>query len=157
MRRAGLHPAAAVNHGRRIAGALHRAPLSWRPKRLMGLWIPPPRPKNAPSAASGSPRGRRSFARTASTCRRRRENEFCRQPDIGFARKPRPSATEYGKRKKTAEELAAMIHHDLSQIEGCPKPGFKVTVYCLNPWNCLLTFWRRRWPRPQQGRSASLL
>jgi hypothetical protein len=24
------------------------------------------------------------------------------------------------KGKRTAEELAAMIHHDLSQIEGCP-------------------------------------
>ena len=44
------------------------------------------------------------------------------------------------KEKKTAEELAAMIHHDLSQIEGCPKRGVKVTVYGLNPWNSMLTF-----------------
>src|ERR1035437_5162884 len=44
------------------------------------------------------------------------------------------------KEKKTAEELAAMIHHDLSQIEGCPQRGVKLTVYGLNPWNCLLTF-----------------
>ena len=44
------------------------------------------------------------------------------------------------KEKKTAEELAAMIHYDLSQIDGCPKRGVKVTVYGLNPWNCLLTF-----------------
>jgi hypothetical protein len=44
------------------------------------------------------------------------------------------------KEKKTAEELAAMIHYDLSQIEGCPERGVKVTVYGLNPWNCLLTF-----------------
>jgi hypothetical protein len=44
------------------------------------------------------------------------------------------------KEKKTAEELAAMIHHDLGQIEGCPKRGVKVTVYGLNPWNSLLTF-----------------
>ena len=33
-----------------------------------------------------------------------------------------------------------MIHQDLSQIEGCPERGVKVTVYGLNPWNCLLTF-----------------
>jgi hypothetical protein len=44
------------------------------------------------------------------------------------------------KEKRTAEELAAMIHHDLSQIEGCPKRGVKVTVYGLNPWNSMLTF-----------------
>jgi hypothetical protein len=44
------------------------------------------------------------------------------------------------KQKKTPEELAAMIHHDLSQIEGCPKRGLKVTVYGLNPWNAMLTF-----------------
>jgi hypothetical protein len=33
-----------------------------------------------------------------------------------------------------------MIHQDLSQIEGCPKEDVKVTIYGLNPWNCLLTF-----------------
>jgi hypothetical protein len=44
------------------------------------------------------------------------------------------------KQKKTAEELAAMIHQDLSQIEGCPQRGLAVTVYGLNPWNSLLTF-----------------
>src|ERR1700683_4677788 len=44
------------------------------------------------------------------------------------------------KQKKTPEELAAMIHHDLSQIEGCPQRGLKVTVYGLNPWNAMLTF-----------------
>ena len=44
------------------------------------------------------------------------------------------------KQTKTVEELAAMIHQDLSQIEGCPEAGVKVTVYGLNPWNCLLTF-----------------
>jgi hypothetical protein len=44
------------------------------------------------------------------------------------------------KQKKTAEELAAMIHHDLSQIEGCQQRGLKVTVYGLNPWNAMLTF-----------------
>jgi hypothetical protein len=44
------------------------------------------------------------------------------------------------KQTKTVEELTAMIHKDLSQIEGCPEAGVKVTVYGLNPWNCLLTF-----------------
>jgi len=44
------------------------------------------------------------------------------------------------KQTKTDEELAAMIHQDLSQIEGCPQAGVKVTVYGLSPWNCLLTF-----------------
>jgi len=44
------------------------------------------------------------------------------------------------KQKKTTEELAAMIHQDLSQIEGCPKQDVKVTVYGLNPWNSMLTF-----------------
>ncbi len=44
------------------------------------------------------------------------------------------------KQTKTIEELAAMIHQDLSQIESCPERGVKVTVYGLNPWNCLLTF-----------------
>jgi hypothetical protein len=44
------------------------------------------------------------------------------------------------KQRKTAEELAAMIRQDLSNIEGCPERGINVTVYGLNPWNALLTF-----------------
>lgn len=44
------------------------------------------------------------------------------------------------KKMKTAEELAAMIHDDLSMIDGCPARGIKVTVYGLNPWNALLAF-----------------
>ena len=55
-----------------------------------------------------------------------------------LARHPAPAIP--AKQKKTAEELAAMIHQDLSQIEGCPKQGVNVTVYGLNPWNSLLTF-----------------
>jgi fumarylacetoacetate (FAA) hydrolase family protein len=51
-----------------------------------------------------------------------------------------PASASPVKQKKSSEELAAMIHQDLSQIEGCPKQGVKVTVYGLNPWNCLLTF-----------------
>jgi hypothetical protein len=44
------------------------------------------------------------------------------------------------KERKTAEELAAIILHDLRQIEGCPKRGIKVTVYGINPWNSWLSF-----------------
>jgi hypothetical protein len=51
-----------------------------------------------------------------------------------------PAFASLVKQKKTTEELAAMIHQDLSQIEGCPERGVKMTVYGLNPWNCLLTF-----------------
>jgi hypothetical protein len=38
---------------------------------------------------------------------------------------------------KTAEELAAMIHEDLSKVDGCPEAGVNVTVYGL-PWNAML-------------------
>jgi hypothetical protein len=44
------------------------------------------------------------------------------------------------KETKTAEELAAMIHQDLSNMDGCPKHGVTVTVYGLDPWNVLLAF-----------------
>jgi hypothetical protein len=44
------------------------------------------------------------------------------------------------KEKKTAEELEAMIHQDLSNMDGCPKRGVTVTVYGLNPWNSMLAF-----------------
>jgi hypothetical protein len=44
------------------------------------------------------------------------------------------------KQKKAPEELAAMILEDLSQIEGCPQRGVKVTVYGFNPWNAMLTY-----------------
>ena len=33
------------------------------------------------------------------------------------------------KQTKTVEELAAMIHQDLSNVEGCPETDVKVTVY----------------------------
>jgi hypothetical protein len=55
------------------------------------------------------------------------------------------------KQKKTPEELAAMIHHDLSQIEGCPQRGIKVTVYGLNPWNAMLTFGVDSGPVPNKA------
>jgi hypothetical protein len=43
------------------------------------------------------------------------------------------------KQTKTAEELAAMIHEDLSKMDGCPKRGVTVTVYGI-PWRSMLTF-----------------
>src|SRR5260370_36930630 len=43
------------------------------------------------------------------------------------------------KQKKTAEELEAMIHQDLSQLEGWPERAVKVTVYGFNPWHSMLT------------------
>ena len=44
------------------------------------------------------------------------------------------------KENKTAEELAAMILQDLSNMDGYPKRGVTITVYGLNPWNSMLTF-----------------
>ena len=55
------------------------------------------------------------------------------------------------KQTKTTEELAAMIHQDLSQLEECPKQGVKVTVYGLNPWNSLLTFGVDAGPVPNKA------
>jgi hypothetical protein len=46
---------------------------------------------------------------------------------------------ERPKETKTAEELAAMIHEDLSKMEGCPAAGVNVTVYGI-PWKAMLTF-----------------
>jgi hypothetical protein len=53
------------------------------------------------------------------------------------------------KQKKTAEELEAMIHHDLSQLEGWPERGVKVTVYGFNPWNSMLTIGVEAGPVPR--------
>jgi hypothetical protein len=55
------------------------------------------------------------------------------------------------KEKRTAEELAAMIHHDLSQMEECPKRGVKVTVYGLSPWDALLMFGVDAGPVPNKA------
>jgi hypothetical protein len=46
---------------------------------------------------------------------------------------------ERPKEKRTAEDLAAMIHADLSQMDGCPQQGVTVTVYGI-PWKSMLTF-----------------
>ena len=53
------------------------------------------------------------------------------------------------KQKKTAEELEAMIHQDLSQLEGWPERGVKVTVYGFNPWNSMLTIGVEAGPVPR--------
>ena len=46
---------------------------------------------------------------------------------------------EHAKEPKTAEELAAMIRENLSQIAGCPWRGVNVTVYGM-PWRAMPTF-----------------
>ena len=46
---------------------------------------------------------------------------------------------EHKKQMKSAEELAAMIHEDLSKVDGCPRAGVNMTVYGL-PWNAMLMF-----------------
>jgi hypothetical protein len=46
---------------------------------------------------------------------------------------------ERPKTYKTVDELAAMIHADLSQMDGCPKQGVIVTVYGI-PWKSMLMF-----------------
>ena len=46
---------------------------------------------------------------------------------------------ERPKETKAAEELAAMIHADLSQMDGCPQQGVTVTVYGI-PWKSMLMF-----------------
>jgi hypothetical protein len=55
------------------------------------------------------------------------------------------------KEKKTAEELAAMIRQDLSNVDGWPKRGVIVTVYGLNPWNSMLTFGVDAGPVPNRA------
>jgi hypothetical protein len=51
---------------------------------------------------------------------------------------------------KTAEELAAMIHQDLSNMDGCPRHGVMVTVYGY-PWNVMLTFGVAAGPVPNKA------
>ena len=62
---------------------------------------------------------------------------------------------ERTKETKTAEELAAMIHEDLSNMDGCPKQGVTVTVYGLNPWNSMLTFGVEAGPVPNKAELQS--
>jgi hypothetical protein len=55
------------------------------------------------------------------------------------------------KEMKTADELAMMIRHDLSKVDGCPERGVTVTVYGLNPWNSLVTFGVDAGPIPDKA------
>ena len=73
---------------------------------------------------------------------RREANDDASQEDRSTVNQvaEHPVSANPVKQTKTVEELAAMIHQDLSQIEGCPERGVKVTVYGLNPWNSMLTF-----------------
>ena len=64
---------------------------------------------------------------------------------------PGLSAATPKKEEKTAEELSAMIHDDLSMIDGCPTRGVKVTVYGISPWNALLTFGVDAGPVPNKA------
>jgi hypothetical protein len=41
------------------------------------------------------------------------------------------------KETKTEDELAMLIHADLSQMEGCPQEGVSVTVYGTRGKRCL--------------------
>ena len=43
------------------------------------------------------------------------------------------------KEMRTAEELTAMIHEDLSKVDGCPGSGVVVTIYGT-PWRAMLMF-----------------
>jgi hypothetical protein len=54
------------------------------------------------------------------------------------------------KEEKTAEELAEMIHQDLSKMSGCPTRGIEVTVYGLDPWNSMLKFGVEAGPVPNR-------
>jgi hypothetical protein len=54
------------------------------------------------------------------------------------------------KEPKTANELAAMILSDLSNVEGCPRAGLTVTVYGLSPWNAWLHFGAAAGPVPNK-------
>lgn len=46
---------------------------------------------------------------------------------------------DHPKEIKTAEELAEMIHADLSKMDGCPQQGVTVIVYGI-PWRAMLMF-----------------
>jgi hypothetical protein len=59
--------------------------------------------------------------------------------EIGPRRAKAMKVLEPTKETKTAEELAAMIREDLSNVDGCPERGVSVTVYGI-PWRAMLMF-----------------
>ena len=66
--------------------------------------------------------------------------EGAEEPDaeIVAANEPDQPAESYD-RRKTADELAAIILKALQTLDGAPASGFVVTVYGGNPWNAMLT------------------
>jgi hypothetical protein len=52
---------------------------------------------------------------------------------------------EHAKERKAAEDLAAMIHEDLSKVDGCPKRGVTVHVYGI-PRKSMLMFGAKAGP-----------
>jgi hypothetical protein len=61
------------------------------------------------------------------------------------------------KETRTAEELATMIAADLSQVDGCPKRGLKLSVYGSNPWNAWLSFGADAGPVPNKAELQDFL
>ena len=59
-------------------------------------------------------------------------------------------SSERPKRMMSPEELAGMIHEDLSKINGCPKHGVNVTVYGI-PWKAMLMFGAEAGPVPNKA------
>lgn len=54
-------------------------------------------------------------------------------------------------RRKSADELAAIILKALQTLDGAPASGFVVTVYGSNPWNAMLTIKPEAGPIPDPG------
>ena len=63
---------------------------------------------------------------------------------------PRRPAETYD-RRKSADELAAIILKALQTLDGAPASGFVVTVYGRNPWNAMLTIKPEAGPVPDPG------
>jgi hypothetical protein len=59
--------------------------------------------------------------------------------DVVAAQTPDPQPLASYDRRKTADELAAIIMKALQTLDGTPAKGFAVTVYGRNPWNAMLT------------------
>jgi len=64
---------------------------------------------------------------------------------------PGRSAPESYDRRKTADELAAIILKALQTLDGAPERGLMVSVYGRNPWNAMLTIKPEAGPVPDAG------
>jgi hypothetical protein len=85
------------------------------------------------------------------------EHQRCRVSGQGKTKGLTMEPASPKKETKTAEDLAAMIHQDLSKMDGCPQRGVTVTVYGLKSVECVALVRRRGRACPQQGRTADLL